>query len=208
MKKLKDENLNFSQFYKYSLNVSFFHTFDETFRGDDKDILAMIGMSPTFRKIIEWMNKRIQLHKENKADLIKDDSPKMVFLSAHDSTLAAQSIFLNRIFNIPYNDTTFAASFQFELEYTNQSKYIVNYIINGVKMKEFNYDEFVTNIKKNIKSQEEINNFCDNKKKGINFWFIFMLVMIVLVIITIVLLILNPFGEKNPTTDNIYKLEG
>ena len=208
MKNLKNENLNFEAFYKFALNVSFFYTFNLTFRGDDKDILAVVGMSPIFRKIIDWMDKRINLHKKQQSDLIKDDSPKMVFLSAHDSTLAAQSIFLNRIFNIPYNDTTFAASFQFELEYTNQNKYIVNYIINGVKMKEFNYDEFVTNIKKNIKSQEEINNFCDNKKKGINFWFIFMLVMIVLVIITIVLLILNPFGEKNPTTDNIYTLEG
>ena len=208
MKNLKDENLNFSQFYKYSLNVSFFHTFDETFRGDDKDILAMIGMSPTFRKIIEWMNKRIQLHKENKADLIKDDSPKMVFLSAHDSTLAAQSIFLNNIFGIPYNETTFAASFQFELEYSDKKQYIINYFINGKLIKTFEYDDFVSKIQKNIKSQNEINDFCDNVKKGINFWFIYFIVMICLVIILIVLLIVDPFDNKNTSSyNNNYSLE-
>ncbi len=208
MKELKNEKLIFEEFYKFALNVSFFYTFNQTFRGDDKDILAIIGMSPTFSKIIHWMDKRIELHKNNQSNLIKDNSPKMVFLSAHDSTLAAQSIFLNRIFKIPYEETTFAASVQFELEFNDKKEYIVNYIFNGVKKESFNYDKFVDTIKKNIKSEKEINDFCDNKKTGTDFWFIYMLVILVFIFVMIILLVLNPFGGKKESsyiTD--YRLE-
>ena len=208
MKELKNEKLIFEEFYKFALNVSFFYTFNQTFRGDDKDILAIIGMSPTFSKIIHWMDKRIELHKKNQSNLIEDNSPKMVFLSAHDSTLAAQSIFLNRIFKIPYEETTFAASVQFELEFNDKKEYIVNYIFNGVKKESFNYTKFVDTIKKNIKSEKEINDFCDNKKTGTDFWFIYMLVILVFIFVMIILLVLNPFGGKKESsyiTD--YRLE-
>ena len=204
MIKLKNKTLN-DNFYKFALNVSFFHTFNHSFRGDDSDILSIISMSPIFEKILYWMNKRIELHKNNKSDIIEENSPKMVFLSAHDSTLAAQSIFFNKLFNIKYDETTFAANFQLELNYNETSKnYYINYITNGKLNYTFDYNNFNNTITKNIKNKNEVNDFCDTKI-GFNFWFIYFIIALILVIVMIILVILIPHKIKEEEDDNQYE---
>jgi hypothetical protein len=73
--------------------------------------------SPTFEKIIDWMDIRIEKDLNGTGEYIMYSAPKLVMFSSHDTTLTAMQIFMKKGLNITdYYYPSYASSIYFELK--------------------------------------------------------------------------------------------
>ena len=127
---------------------------------------SISGMSPVMRSIINWMEKAIESSKKNETYI------KLVFYSAHDSTVGALEDFIEYAFGPEMEYSTFSEVRLIEL-YINETEndYYVRYV-KGVKNGEYenrfllSFKEFKERIDKYAWSDGEISDFC--KFKPIN----------------------------------------
>ena len=195
------ENLNVTQ--EELLNDSFkFFEYDLIGNGIDNDKeLCLHSMSPTFDRLLQWMNLKIEMDKTN-PNYIGYDIPKFVMFSAHDSTCGAFMGFMKELFGTEIKYPNFATNIYLELirrQNDKEDNYYVHYLINDDLIKEIEYKDFVKKIRDNQKSTEEINKFCgfnDNEeeiKKGTNHVYLIVNIMLsalsILLIISIILTI-------------------
>ena len=121
-------------------------------------------MSPTFERIIEWMDLKIAKDKENE-QYLGYDMPKLVLFSAHDSTVGAFEEFMYAVFNTSINYAYFASFANLELVKVNDTgvngnNYEVYYYFDDKFIQKFNYVDFKNKVKNNLKSAEEIAKYC------------------------------------------------
>ena len=135
--------------------------------------------------MIYYMKLRVDADIEGIADKIDKNvsdysRPKMVIISRHDTTLAAQILYLIKIFNLDENIYTLPTyTAQVAVEVTRQddikekkySDYNVSFYFNDVLFLNITMDEFIETVEKNTWSREDIDKFCnvenankDNKK--------------------------------------------
>ena len=130
------------------------------FVSGDKDTVIM-SQSPVMKKLINWMDKRIELDKNGKGDKISAGSPKYTVFSGHDSTIITFEMFMKYIFNIKWLFPSFSSSILFELhKNVEKNIYEIKYLMNDETLLTINYEDFKRKVMEIIWDEEKIENFC------------------------------------------------
>ena len=123
-------------------------------------------MSPVFRKMLNFMDKRINLNNKGLPDKIVPNSPRYVIISGHESTLASSGRYLNAEFGVNLTETLYAASETYELlKNESNGKYFIRYFFNKVEKATFDYEFFKKKVLSKIYSQKEILKICEGSQK-------------------------------------------
>ena len=110
-----------------------------------------------FRILLSYMENR-----KNNYDIKSYSIPKMVIYIGQDATMNIIEFCMHKIFNIKYGMPDFGSNIYFEL-YKNKFNVNVKYYIDDVITLNIDYETFKENIERNLKSDDDINEFCGNK---------------------------------------------
>ena len=143
---------------------------------------AIISISPIIKRIINWMEVRINKNNNFSSDY---DEPKFVLFSGHDSTLFEMQHLLKNAFNIDFEYTEFASTQLFEIRKYGDLFYVEVYYNDRLKMN-ITYDEFKKGIENNVMSDKEIYDICYKAEKELKIFFIIISLIIIVVILLIV----------------------
>ena len=160
---LDKTGINMEAFNHHCLNISLINVYF-SYYGKPLEKSAQFGISPMFRDIFEFMEKRIKLDKENNSNKITPSAPKYVIVSGHDVSLAAFDLYLENKFNITYTRADYANNQIFEL-WKKEDKYYIRYLINLELGGEFEYDYFKKKVSEDLYSDDDIRAICNNTKK-------------------------------------------
>ena len=102
-----------------------------------------MSQSPPMKKLIKWMDQRIELDKNDQRDKIVSGSPKFTIWSGHDSSIATFEMFMKNIFNTKFIFPSFCSTILFEL-HKNEEKniYEIKYFVNDELLLTINYNDF------------------------------------------------------------------
>ena len=164
MPHIKRTGIDMDKFYNHCLNHSIITSYD-AYYGKPPTKLSYLTVSPIFRTIFNYMDRRIKLNEEHTPDKIEPSSPKFVIYSGHDSTIAGMDIFLKTEFNIEYDIPEYTTSQLFEL-WQNKSGYFVKYLYNQKEKAVYELNDFKEKINKKILSENEVNDICKPKTKN------------------------------------------
>lgn len=154
----------------------------------------IISQSPTFKKMIDWMDIRSD---QNNNFAVSYTEPKLVLYSGHDSTLFELQSVLNKSFNIEYENTYFGSTQLYEIRKYQDVYYIEIYYDDRLKMN-ITFEEFKNRINSNLMNDEEIYNICYEKKEELYIKYGKIVMEVILIFLTIVLLvIINTINSKN-----------
>ena len=151
--------IDMDSFYHHCLNDTYIDLYYISY-GIPPTKLSYLSVSPVFRTIFNYMDRRIKYFEENNADKIDSSSPKFVIYSGHDSTLAGMDVFMKAEFNIQYDNPQYTSSQLFEL-WHNKSGYFVKYLFNQNEKASYELNDFKERVNKKLLSQEEINEICE-----------------------------------------------
>lgn len=202
---IKNSGINLDLFYEHCLNISLIASY-YNYYGKPNEKTVEIGISPTFREIFEYMDKRISLDEKGIPDEIISSSPKFVIVSSHDVSLAAFDLFLEEKFGIKYSRADYASSQIFELwKNLKTGNYIVKYLINLEIAGIFDFYNFKNKVLKELYTQEQIKNICftdksndnENKNRKILMFYNVILILIIFIIICLVIILRNHKKKKN-----------
>ena len=153
------------EFNEHCLNINLITVY-YNYYGNPVEKSVEFGISPTFRDIFAFMDKRINLDKENNPDKIISSSPKYVIISSHDVSLAAFDLFFKNRFNIDYKRADYANNQIFEL-WKKNGKYYFKYLINLETVGEFEFYDFKSKVLDLLYTDEEIKQICYDNKNDI-----------------------------------------
>lgn len=204
--KFEKEGINFTELLNYAET---FFDLDFVGNGDRHDEIGLISMSPIFRNILSWMEKKIHLDIEGKEDYIGYDAPRFIMYSAHDSTVGAFEAFMKAVFGYKVIYAKFAANAHLELLRTEvqadttikESDYKVRYLFDDKEISIMPFTEFKNKINNKLKTAEEIEAFCKfTKKEGKSSLNAYMIATIVLGVVAVCLigLLIYLFMKKTP----------
>ena len=156
-----DEFMNKSTKFYYDWMYNYYCT----------NITCSIEASRLMEDLLEYMKKRIKYEEQTTYK-----APKLVIDCGHDTTVAPIQMFMYQAFkdkpdyNIRTQYCGFACNIYFELYKSKDdlSKYYVFYYIDDELINVFDYNEFDNIVKKNIYTQEYLDDYCrteDEKKK-------------------------------------------
>ena len=142
------------------------------FHGDEDKIFTRVESSRLIRKELYYMKRRLDadISAENEDANLKDFSrPKMLMISAHDSSLTSDIVLLlvSLGLNISefYHFPRYASQLALEVRTTKSkcSSYSDYYILglhDEDELFNINAQEFINKMERNLWSDEKINNFC------------------------------------------------
>ena len=157
---INDTGINMENFYNDCLNISFIESYYRQF-GIPVSKVLYIGVSPIFRTLFNYMDMRINLDKKGESDKIISESPRFVLTAGHDSSLAANDLFLKAEFNISFERAEYSHSQFYELwKNEENNKYFIRYLVNHKEKASFDYEEFKSKILPKLYSSSEINKIC------------------------------------------------
>ena len=155
---------------------------------------AIISQSPTFKKIIDWMEVRSD---QNNNFAVDYSEPKLVLYSGHDSTLFELQSILNKSFNIETEYTYFGSTQIYEVRKYQDVYYVEIYYNDRLKMN-ITFEEFKGRIRNHLISDKEIYNICYEKKEEKYLRYGRMIFAVILVVLIIILLsLINKINSKN-----------
>lgn len=165
MKLIRNTGIDIENFYKNSLNLSSLETYFGYF-GNPLEITTYLQMSPVFRSIFNFMEMRIDLDKKGETNKITNKSPRFVMVSGHDTTLAANDLFLKEEFGIDYEHAVYCSSQIYELWKNEQNgKYFIKYLVNQELKAEFDFQEFKEKVWKKIFTEKKVIEICEGIKE-------------------------------------------
>ena len=205
MKRLRDSGIDMESFYENSLNLSSLEIYFGYF-GNPLEITSYLQMSPIFRSIFNYMEMRINLDKKGEGDKIISKSPRFVMVAGHDTTLAANDLFLKEEFGVEYEHAVYCSSQIYEL-WKNEltGKYFIKYLVNQEEKAEFDFDFFKEKVWKKIYTEDQVIEICDgngveskneNKEIKVLFFICLGLLIICLIAFGIIFLYIS-FKKKN-----------
>ena len=183
--------------------------------GDDNNEVILFYNSLIFRDMIKYMQTRIEddikgdINKKNVSDY---NTPKMVILSGHDTTISAHEMFFIKFFNLAlssYKYPTYTSQISYEItredvdensrSRLNFSNYNVLYYFNDELVLNITFDEFKNTIEENIWKSERMDEFCYGKKEKpfMNLDLIIIIALGVLIIILVIIMIILILKLKN-----------
>ena len=224
MKEFAKTGINKTELREYCFGFNSLN-FRDWISGDKERSLSTLETSKLMREFIHYMKLRLDadINKENISEKTEDYSrPKMMMISAHDSTISAWEIFFAKIFdenNVEhfYRYPKFATQIAFEVvtdkpEPKSYSDYTLKYYFNDELVFEKNVVDFIQAVEPQLWSDEKINEFCgfdkteDDDEK--NLYFILMILfsclsaLFLIAIIILVILLKNKIrdGNNRPST--------
>ena len=157
---VKNSGINIDKFYNHCLNISLITSY-YNYYGNPLEKTVEFGVSPIFRDIFNYMDKRILLDKKGTPDKIISSSPKLFVVSGHDVSLAGIDLFLESKFGIPFRRADYSSNQIFELwKNKKDGKYYIKYLINLEIAGNFEYNEFKKKVFSYLYSDEEIKQVC------------------------------------------------
>jgi hypothetical protein len=163
LKHVNDTGINMENFYNDCLNISFIESYYRQF-GFPVSKVLYIGVSPVFRTLFNYMDMRINLDKNGESDKIISSSPRFVLTAGHDSSLAANDLFLKVEFNISFERAEYSHSQFYELwKNGTNGKYFIRYLVNHKEKANFDYEEFKSKILPKLYTSIEINKICNGE---------------------------------------------
>ena len=161
---LEKEGINFEEFNLSCKNI--LSIIQKNIVSGDKDIV-MMSQTPPMKKLIKWMNERIELDKKGETDKIIGNSPKFTIWSGHDSSISTFQMFMRNIFGTNWIYPTFSTTILFELhkndkneENQSQNDYELRYYVNDELFLKIDYYIFEKKVNENFWTQNEIEQFC------------------------------------------------
>ena len=127
---------------------------------DEDEIIPYVTMSKLMRKILNWMNLRIDLDKQNKTDFIENGKPRFVMISGHDTSISTLEDYLNVEFGTTIDYPTFASNQVFELN-REEDRYVISLYFNGTFKQDIDFEVFKEKVMRGTWSDEEIANYCN-----------------------------------------------
>ena len=165
LKIVNETGINMEDFYNDCLNISYIESYYRQFGTPVSEVLY-IGVSPVFRTLFNYMDMRIKLDKKGESDKIISESPRFVLTAGHDTTLAANDLFLKAEFDIPFERAEYSHSQFYELwKNEKDGKYFIKYLVNHQEKAVFDYDEFKEKVLLKLYSSEEIEKICKGEEK-------------------------------------------
>jgi len=168
------QNINVSEFYNLASDFLKMDMFDIAI---SDDYTGLYSMSPLFKKILNYMDRRIQSELNNmntnkdSEELYSAKDPKIAMVSGHDTNLAAFMRFVKAVFNrTQLVNPTFASSVYIELLYDSEvisdvplDKFFVNVLINDENLfgETLSYKYFSEQVRSRLVSSDEIAKFCN-----------------------------------------------
>ena len=153
--------------------------------GDDEKTLAHVHSSNMIREFLYFMKRRLDAditEIDEDSDFKDFSRPKMLMLSGHDSSIAADEFLLiralaldeNKVFTFP----RFASQLAIEVKSKDDKKksnysnyYVVGYMDDKEIFKE-NADVFINKLEKEIWTEQQVNDFCGfDKTQSYNSYF-------------------------------------
>ena len=202
---------------------------DKLYGDKDKQIL-LLEESIVLKEMIHYMKLRVDADIEGiTLEIDKNVSdysrPKMVIISGHDTTLAAQILYLIKIFKLDINIYTLPTyTAQVAVEVTRQedigekkldySNYNVSFYFNDNVFFNISMKEFIDTVEKNWNS-EQINKFCSgenatnkdkNKNNTISVKTIILIaisILVVCLLIVIIFLVIKIFTKEDEDVESI-----
>lgn len=169
LKIINDTGINMDDFYIECLNISSTDSYYRTF-GFSPSELLYISVSPSFNSLFNYMDKRIELDKKGKSELLVSDSPKFVLIAGHDNSLALNDLFLKYEFNIDYEKAVYSQSQVYELWKNEiENKYYIRYLVNQKQIALFDYEDFKIKVNTKIYSSEMIDEICKGNNAYVDF---------------------------------------
>ena len=218
MTKINQTGVNKLELLEYCYEF-FKFGFRDWIHGNKERTLATLEVSKLMKEFIYYMKKRVD------ADIIEEDiskeledysRPKMMMISAHDSTISAYEMFLAKVFNNNdannfYKYPKFATQIAFEVvtddsidsKNKKYSDYRIKYYFNDQFIFEKKMDEFIKNVEANLWSDEKIDEFCgfvDEKEENTDLYFYLMIIfssLSVIFLIIIIILLIKSSRNKN-----------
>jgi hypothetical protein len=158
--------------------------FREWIAGDSERILPTLEVSKLMREFIHYMKERIDADIKNIdiSQYLEDYSkPKMLMISAHDSTISMWELFFIKVFkNNDENEyifPKFATQLAFEVVTDNTSDtskikeykdYTINCYFNDILFFSKNVQEFIDQVEPKLFSDDKINEVCKFDQKESN----------------------------------------
>ena len=163
LKHIIDTGIDLEKFYVECLNLSFIQSYYKNF-GYPVTKLLYFGVSPVFRTLFNYMEMRIELDKKGESEKKISISPKFVVTAGHDTTLAANDLFLKKEFNVPFERAEYSHSQFYEL-WKNEAdgKYLIKYLVNHKLRATFDYQDFKAKVLPTLYPQENINKICNGE---------------------------------------------
>jgi hypothetical protein len=177
---LADINAEKESFMKMCYDVLKINFRDYIF-GDDNNEVILFYNSLIFRDMLKYMQAKIEddikgdINKNNVSDY---NTPKMVILSGHDTTLSAHEMFFIKFFKLDlssYEYPKYTSQISYEItredvdenlrSSLNFSNYWVQYYFNDELLLNITFDEFKQTIEENIWKNERMDEFCFGKKE-------------------------------------------
>ena len=145
--------------------------------------LDLIESSKILREMIRLMKQRVDDDINNVTEIDYDDfsRPKMMMISAHDTTVSCHEITIIKCFNLDLDTfqlAKFTAQMAFEvvrkddnetdLSSLSYKDYTVNYYFNDDKVLSVSLEEFIEKMDNYLWTEEEVDSYCsvDNSKKN------------------------------------------
>jgi len=203
IKKLEKEyKIDLNKLSDHCQNLLKIMQFDIVFGRED---VLLMSMSPPFKKIINWMEKRIRLNQLNRSNELDYNSPKFVIYSGHDTTVAGFIKLMNKLFNSEIINPEFAANIYFELVFNeNNNSYFVNYVNGDIVLSSIEFNEFKKRIEKILWSDQKVYKFCDFDY--FNVYKIFGIVLMIIIVILVGFLVYYVKKNKSLKVLNSNKL--
>ena len=151
-------NFNFDELYNDCFKI--ISKIQSDYVAGNKDVVLM-SQSPPIKKLITWMDQRIELDKKGKGDSVVIGSPRFTIWSGHDSSIANFEMFMKINFNTKWIFPGFSTTVLFEL-HKNEEKniYEIKYFVNDEMLLNINYDDFKRKVLDIIWNEEKIEKFC------------------------------------------------
>jgi hypothetical protein len=175
MKIIKESGVDQTSLLNYCYNFSALN-FRDWISGDKDRTLATMEVSKQMREFIYYMKKRVDadIAGEDIAKKLEDYSrPKMMMISAHDSTVSTYEMFFAKIFNnndavsfyrYPYFATQIALEVVTDGSVDSKTKtysdYIINYYFNDELVFNRTMEEFIKAVEPALWSDEKIDEYC------------------------------------------------
>ena len=204
-------NMDYYMNIRYDILSAFFR--DYLF-GDKNNEVLLFSVTLLFKDMINYMKRRIEddINEYPSLKNVSDYSrPRMVMISAHDTTLSAIEMFFIRFFDKAfesYEYPVYTSQITFEItrdEYENilkeknsfknlkYSDYKISYYFNEKLFLNITFDKFVEKIENVIWNQEQMDRFCfgtkTNKKNDFTTSLIVIMCMGILIFILIIVII-------------------
>ena len=206
---LNNTDINLTEFSKISNE---FATIKGTmyYANDTEHLLGYLGSSVLMRRVLLYME-----------NFLKDNNnPKMVLLSAHDTSILSMEDLIHALFGNEIFNPVFASSYIFELNQNEENnEYEVNFVFNDKILKTVKYDEFKNIILNKAWTLKQVADYCgfvpyddnneENEKNEDDDVFMWKIIMIVCIICNLILfgiIIIVYIKTRNIRKGNVIQL--